>query len=144
MPAPCIIRRDMVDNDSPVGLSDLIADGRLDLQFASGLKSEGDIVAHAACDPSVPSDAGNCCKSHARRPAHDIKDGGNRRYAADGPYVGCEILLQDAASKSVRDDRQIGSTIALSGALPGRPKGVISVALAYRRTRALYGRGPDA
>src|ERR1700712_2054258 len=70
----------MVDDDRSAGIADIVTDRRLDLQFLARVKSEPDLVAHAAGDPTILRDPCHRGKTHARRPANDLED---RRHGID-------------------------------------------------------------
>jgi hypothetical protein len=78
----------IIDNDWLSTVTNLVADRGLNLEFAAGLESKGDLVAHGTGDPSMFSDAGHGSEAKTCRAAHDLKDAW---YGVD-PGYGIEIV----------------------------------------------------
>ena len=75
--AKILIRADVVDCHRQPGATDFVADGRFDLEFATRLQSERDIVTHGTRDPPVFGHTRNGREAHACDPAHHIEHGRN-------------------------------------------------------------------
>ena len=56
----------MVDDDGVAALADFMADCSPDLEFATRLETEPDVVAHTARNPAIRGDAGDRSEAHAR------------------------------------------------------------------------------
>ena len=75
----------VVDNYRLAVLTDVVADRCLDLQFAARLQAKGNVVPHAAGNPAIFCDPGDCRKSHAGGLADNFENGGNGIDPRDGP-----------------------------------------------------------
>jgi len=89
--APSLIFGDIVDNDRLEALPDFMANRGVDLQFAAGRQTEVDLVQYATGNPTVLGDSGHGGESHAGYAAYNIKDCGDRLYAADAVHIGLEV-----------------------------------------------------
>lgn len=64
---PGRICRHFIDCDKFASLTDLVADRRFDLEFATRRQTEADPVVYGACDPSVRGHSCDGAEAHARR-----------------------------------------------------------------------------
>ncbi|MCP1538020.1 hypothetical protein J2W79_003077 [Methylorubrum extorquens] len=85
---------DVVDDDRDPALPDLVADGRLKIELATGLEAEGDVVLDGAGDPAVLGDTCDGGEAHARGATDHIEDRGHGRDAFNRDDVVEETLWE--------------------------------------------------
>lgn len=78
-----VIRR-IVENYGPFIHADLMADGRLDLQFATRLQAELNLVVNSTSQPAIFSDPSHGREPHPCRSADDVENARNSLNAGDG------------------------------------------------------------
>jgi hypothetical protein len=83
MAAEHFIVGNVVDDDRLTALPDLVADRRLDLEFAPGLEPKLNFVEHRAGDPAILRHPGDRGEAHAGRAAHDLENLRDRIDARD-------------------------------------------------------------
>jgi len=92
-----LVFRDLVDDNGLTALADFMTDRRLDLQFATRLQAEINLIEHTASDPASLGYAGDRSETHPGCAAHDIKDGWNSLDFANAFDTGLEIMCHGHA-----------------------------------------------
>jgi hypothetical protein len=82
------MRAGVTENHRLLMLADLMANGRLKHQFATGFEPEINRIIDGAGHPVSVSDAGNCSETHAGEVLDHAQDHRHRVNAADGVDVG--------------------------------------------------------
>jgi hypothetical protein len=82
--APIRFLCDVFDDDGLAALTDFVADGCRDFEFAARLQTEVDAIKNAAGQPAIGCDACNGRESHSSSFTDNFEDGWNRSDFTDG------------------------------------------------------------
>jgi hypothetical protein len=92
MITPNVIFGNVLDDDGLAALLDFMTDRGLDLQFATGLKTEADFIQYFARNPTVLGHTRYRGEPHAGCAGYYLEYGGHRFYAVHYFYIGLVIV----------------------------------------------------
>jgi hypothetical protein len=91
----------MVDHDSLVAFTDLVANSGFDRQLSARHEAEPDFVARSAANPSLLGDARHRGETHAGRPADNFKNARDCRDILHGSDIRAEVGRHNPLSVNV-------------------------------------------
>jgi hypothetical protein len=78
---------DVINDNGIAALPDFMADCRFNLQLATGLKAEGDLIEHIAGNPPVLSHSCDSRKTHSGAATDHFQHGFHSRDSLNSVYV---------------------------------------------------------